>query len=42
MGLAEGTVRAGICLDEGGGIGGIGMKLEVEGLLRQAVSRGYE
>ena len=42
MGLAEGTVRAGICLDEGGGVGGIGTRLEVEGLLRQAVSRGYE
>lgn len=34
MGLAEGMVRAGICPDEGGRIGGIGMKLEVERLLR--------
>jgi len=31
-----------ICLEEGGRIGGIGMKLEVERLLRQVVSRGYE
>ena len=34
MGLAGGMVRAGICPDEGGGIGGIGIKLEVERLLR--------
>ena len=42
MGLAGRMARASLCLEEGGRIGGIGMKLEVERLLRQVVSRRYE